>query len=272
MTTEDTREYVLGDTEELAGEHFGYLQQLLDPQTTACLDSAGVRSGMRCLDVGAGGGSISRWLAGRGADVLAVDVDTTHLTGSPRVEVLRHDITDGVPGRDRFDLIHVRLVLMHLSRRAELLAMLADRLVPGGWLVIGEYLGPQTRVVSTPGSAEEALFHRVQQTAHAAAARAGAVSFTWAHEVDARMREAGLVNIEARSFTPTAQGGSAAALLSSNLVRQVEDLALRDGLTAEDLRAYHHLMRDPRFRAWFYEFVCTRGQRPAGGPVRFPAR
>ncbi|WP_020500437.1 class I SAM-dependent methyltransferase [Sciscionella marina] len=261
MTAKDLPDYVLGDDAELAADHVRYLAELLDPQSTACLEATGLRPGMRCLDVGAGGGSISRWLAGYGADVLAVDVDTTHLAESPGVEVLRHDITDGVPGRGKFDLIHVRLVLMHLSRRAGLLAMLADRLTPGGWLVIGDYVGPQTRVVTASSPAEEALFHRVQQTAHAAAANAGAVSFTWAHEVDERMREVGLVNIEARSFIHTAQGGGTASLLSSNLVRQVEKLALNEGLAAEDLRAYYELMLDPRFRSWFYEFVCTRGQR-----------
>jgi hypothetical protein len=33
------------------------------------------------------------------------------------------------------------------------------------------------------------------------------------------------------------------------------------GATAEELTRYRELMRDPGFRAWFYQFVCTRGRK-----------
>ena len=52
-----------------------------DPATTRCLIAIGVTQGWRCLDVGAGGGSVARWLAERvGPDGSVVAV--TSIPGS----------------------------------------------------------------------------------------------------------------------------------------------------------------------------------------------
>ena len=81
-----------------------------------------------------------RWLArqvGESGRVLATDLDTRWLpAGEAGFEVLRHEAgVDPVPP-GAFDLVHARLLLVHLPRRAEVLASLVDVLRPGGWLVI----------------------------------------------------------------------------------------------------------------------------------------
>jgi trans-aconitate methyltransferase len=107
------------------------LEEYHDPLTASQLDAIGVGAGWRCLDAGAGGGSVTRMLVdrvGSTGSVLAVDLDTTLLKGlaSDRVEVRRHDLlSDGLP-ESEFDLVHARLLLMFLSPRLEAL----DRLVP----------------------------------------------------------------------------------------------------------------------------------------------
>jgi SAM-dependent methyltransferase len=80
-------------------------------------------------------------MAGRGATVTAVDIDTRFIEplASDVVEVRRVDLrTDELPG-SRFDLVHARLVLEHLTERNQILDRLVAALRPGGWLVIEDY-------------------------------------------------------------------------------------------------------------------------------------
>ncbi len=139
-----TRDYVYdqGFSEERA--RLAGMESLWDPGTQALLDELGIgrsERGWHCLEVGAGGGSLLRWMTGRGATVLAVDIDTRFIEpcSSDTIEVRRLDIrTDELP-RDEFDLVHARLVLEHLSDRRQVLQRLAAALRPGGWLVIEDY-------------------------------------------------------------------------------------------------------------------------------------
>jgi len=74
-------------------ERLAVLEALFDPATRRVLEESGLRRGWRCLD-GAGGGSIARFLADRGASVLAVDLDARLLRehSHPAVEVLEGDL------------------------------------------------------------------------------------------------------------------------------------------------------------------------------------
>ena len=98
--------YVVDTSSDLGGQHMTLLESVLDAPTTAFLDELDIRPGQRCLDLGAGGGSITRWLAertGPRGTVVAVDTDTDHLLEQPGVQVLRHDLTEGLPVDGPFD-------------------------------------------------------------------------------------------------------------------------------------------------------------------------
>lgn len=117
------------------------MESLWDPGSQALLDEIGVSKGWRCLEVGAGGGSLVEWMIGRGATIMAIDIDTRFIESlaSDAVEVRRIDLrTDELP-RSRFDLVHARLVLEHLTERRQILDRLAATLRPGGWIVIEDY-------------------------------------------------------------------------------------------------------------------------------------
>ena len=119
----------------------GAMESLWDPGTQALLDELGFRGSekpWRCLEVGAGGGSLLHWMADRGASVLAVDIDTRFIEAlaGDTIEVRRLDIrTDELP-EGEFDLVHSRLVLEHLPERRQILDRLVATLRPGGWMVI----------------------------------------------------------------------------------------------------------------------------------------
>src|SRR5688572_25531187 len=133
-------DYILGTEERRRLE---LLEQCLDPMTTRSLDAIGVQPGWRCLEVGGGGGSVTRMLCervGPAGRVAAVDLDTRFLEEiqDQNLDVYRQDIVaDGLPG-DAYDLIHARLLLMHLPTREKVLEQMAATLRPGGWLLIEE--------------------------------------------------------------------------------------------------------------------------------------
>jgi SAM-dependent methyltransferase len=120
-------------------ERLAAMEDLWDPGTKAVIDGLGVAPGWRCIEVGAGAGSIAAWLADRvapGGEVLATDLSLAHIgtLRRPNLHVRVHDIlTDPLP-EGRFDLVHARLVVEHLGRSA------LNRMVPplrsDGWLVI----------------------------------------------------------------------------------------------------------------------------------------
>lgn len=138
-------QYILDQqgAEQAERERLALVERYHDPISVAALARLGVDAGWRCLDVGAGGGSIARWLADRvlpSGEVLATDLDTRlleQLRGSG-VQVQRSDITIAPPALEAFDLVHARLLLIHLPDRARAAAHLASAARPGGWVMAGD--------------------------------------------------------------------------------------------------------------------------------------
>jgi ubiquinone/menaquinone biosynthesis C-methylase UbiE len=112
-----------------------------DSLTADRLKRIGIAPGWRCLEIGAGNGSVAEMLAdltGPDGHVVATDIDTAYLdhlrsAGRRNLEVRRHDITSGALPDGMYDLIHARLLLMHLPQRREILTRLWRALKPGGW-------------------------------------------------------------------------------------------------------------------------------------------
>lgn len=89
------------------------LEQRLDPLTRRRIERCGVSKGARCLEIGGGQGSITRWLSdvvGPVGRVIVTDLQTGFLTeiDASNVEVLRHDVRTGTFPPGSFDLIHDR--------------------------------------------------------------------------------------------------------------------------------------------------------------------
>lgn len=118
------------------------LEVCRDRGTIRRLDRLGVSGGWHCLEVGAGHGSIARWLAervGPTGSVLAADLDPRFLTDMPAgVDVRRVDIRHDDLEADTYDLVHCRALLMHLPDPAAALARMVAALRPGGLLLAEE--------------------------------------------------------------------------------------------------------------------------------------
>ena len=130
--------------EDFEGERLQLLQQTLDPLTIRRFERLGVQKGWRCLEVGAGGGSVTRWLAkqvGLQGKVVATDIETRLLdkTHEPNLEMRRHDIlVDGLE-QGYYDLVHTRAVLMHLTDPVQAVKKMAAD--PSFYYVDGTFFG-----------------------------------------------------------------------------------------------------------------------------------
>ena len=143
LTVSEAPDYAFPHSAEDESRRLQLLEQRLDPLTKRRIQRLGVRQGAKCLEIGGGRGSITRWLSdvvGPTGRVIATDLQLGFLTeiDAPNVEVLRHDIrTDTFPPGS-FDLVHARAVLMHISPGVQLLQRIVSWLAPGGWVVLEE--------------------------------------------------------------------------------------------------------------------------------------
>jgi SAM-dependent methyltransferase len=157
MTTEMEGRYLFPHTWEGEGERLKGIASAFDPITRRHLAGRGVGDGWRCLEVGAGTGSIARWLSdevGPKGRVLATDISLKLMEGleADNLEIRRHNIlTDPLPDEE-FDLIHCRLVLEHLPGRLDALARMAGALAPGGWLIIEDMTFGSQRAAGRRGA------------------------------------------------------------------------------------------------------------------------
>jgi SAM-dependent methyltransferase len=101
------------------------------------------------LEVGAGEGYVARSIAARVGDgkVVATDINPRFLDRDvPNIEVRSHDILHDELEAEHYDLVHCRMVLMHLADPVAAVRRMNDALRPGGWILVEEgdmgLLGP----------------------------------------------------------------------------------------------------------------------------------
>ncbi len=223
--------YLLENRQAEAKERFEALSVIFDPWTFRHIDDLGIGQGWRCWEVGAGGPSVPRWLASRAGPagrVLATDIDVSwsaHAAGQV-IEVRCHDVAADDPPAGPFDLVHARLVLVHVADRESALRSMISVLRPGGWLLI-EDADPALQPLICPDEygPEQQLANRIRSGFRKMLAQRGA-DLSYGRKLPRLLREAGLADVEADGFFPVTS--PACALLEAATVRQV-----RDGLIAQ---------------------------------------
>ena len=143
--------YLLGThAEEL--ERLRLQHELWLPAARAAWQRAGVASGTRVLDLGAGPGFAALELArivGPTGRVLALELSDTYVTAGqqlaenaqvPQLELRQHDLLRDPWPEEGFDLAWCRWVAMFLGELRPLLSGLERSLRPGGQLVLHEYV------------------------------------------------------------------------------------------------------------------------------------
>jgi predicted O-methyltransferase YrrM len=134
--------YLYTNRDSAAEDRLLGLESIEDPSTIDALTRLGVAAGWHCLEIGAGAGSIARWLAERiGATgrLVATDIET-RLLDSSAYEVWRHNIMHDALPKGAFHRIHLRHVLIHIdrSKHPAILRFLRNSLTPEGVLLAEE--------------------------------------------------------------------------------------------------------------------------------------
>jgi SAM-dependent methyltransferase len=264
MTTAD---YLLGNDWHLARQRLDLLEAVFDPDTLEHMDALGMQPDWWCLDVGAGGGSIAKWLcARRGANgrVVTTDIDTRLLDalGCPQLEILRHDIvTQGFPQAE-FHLVHTRAVLCHLADRNRALDHLVDALRPGAWALIEEPDYITEAIIPNGDSAAEATFRKVTDAKDRFVASHG-FDRLYGRRVSGALRARGFTEIATEGRVAITPGSSPAALFFRLSTQQMRDRLVADGcVSGQDVDAYCSLLADPSHEFMWPTMLATRGRKP----------
>lgn len=136
-------EYIFDSVEQRGEfERLRLIETAFDHRTHEVIEKAGISAGWRCLEVGAGTGSILKWMSdvvGSEGSVIGVDKNTRFIENinTKQVEIIKGDILD-VEFEQDFDLIHGRYVLIHIQESEQVISKLINLLKPGGILILEE--------------------------------------------------------------------------------------------------------------------------------------
>lgn len=242
------------------------LEAIWDPGTQRILSSLGIGPGVRCLEVGGGGGSIARWMAeqiGPTGSVTVTDVDTRFLDPADGLTVLQHDVVnDDIEGE--YDLIHSRLLLEHLPARESVLKKLVAALRPGGRLLIEDYdyqpafdLDEEAFIVIPPSDAG-----LMQRTVRAVLTLMTGVGYdaSFARTLPATFTSMGLTDVGCDVRSHLVRGGSPGSAFFSWTVEALGPRLVELGLVSEDdIKRSLATFSDPATAALSPPMVATWG-------------
>jgi len=260
------RKYVIRGGVE-GRERLRLLSEAAAPSTRALLDEVGIAAGSVCLDVGCGGGDVTRELAraagpaGRalGVDVDEVKVDIARREAAdariPNVAFEARDVRGWEPA-EPFDVVYARFLLTHLPDPVSLLSALRRHIRPGGAIIVedidfcGHFAEPDC----------PALRRYVELYTKSVQARGADPNI--GPRLPALLREAGFENVQMRLVQPAALEGGIKRLTCVTL-ESISEAILGDGLATEDelretlgeldrfARDPHTVIGGPRiFQAW----------------------
>jgi SAM-dependent methyltransferase len=268
MAAEEQGAYAFANARAAQRERLRTLEALNDAGTKHQLDARGAAKGWRCLEVGAGGGSIAAWLCDRVApdgQVMATDLDTTVLDelSHPNLVVRAHDVlVDDLPDGE-FDLVHLRLLLAWLSEPRVALQRLVAALRPGGWLVAEEL--DFASAVSDPTMDTEACarFARLVKAHNTVLAEHHGFDFAYGRRVASDLEGSGLAECACEGRASMWRGDSEGGLIWRLTIAQLRETMIAEGLMdSADLDAAMALCAQPRFSSLSPVMVAAWGRRP----------
>jgi SAM-dependent methyltransferase len=239
------------------------LQQLNDAATLRRIDAIGIEAGWRCVEIGAGAGSIARALAERAGPqglVVAADRDPRFLDdfAGPGREVVTHDIMDAPVSPGGFDFSHCRAVLAHVGDLETAVRHVVQSVRPGGWILCEEPdYGPMEACDPQHPHARDLAAFRSLMT------QGGRVDGYAGRNVFEALRARGLGEVAADSHGAIAIGGTLRAQFRRDSLEIVRSLVLSSGAFSQAgfdgmLAAFD----DPTFTYIDNDWIATRGRVP----------
>jgi ubiquinone/menaquinone biosynthesis C-methylase UbiE len=238
------------------------IEQAVDAETIALLERAGLGTGARCLEIGAGAGSIVGWMAkrvGLSGRVIAVDKKTAYLQPFQEepVRVIEGNLKDLLLDHP-VDLAHARYVLIHNANDGELLAKIRSAVKPGGMAVLEE-----------PDFTSAALLQPERDNATQRVNRAICKMFTdvgldpaYGLRLPQKVEEAGFALVHTESRLHLCAGETPIARVMAESADVLRDEYKMTGLaTDKDIAHYVARARNPRVWSVFYATVSVTARR-----------
>jgi ubiquinone/menaquinone biosynthesis C-methylase UbiE len=215
-------------------ERLDVLARVLLPTTTQLFDRAGLIRGMKCLDVGCGGGHVAMLIAGIvGPEGLVIATDT-----DPEILALAREDAEAAkiinvkfqqldacasPSHKEFDLAYARFLLSHLHEPGNCLAAMVEACVPGGSIVIEDtdFAGSFCYPACAAYERYKELYQELVQR------RGGDPNI--GPKLPAMLRRAGIQEVELNVIQPAHIRGEGKWMAPLTMSR------ISDGLTAEGL-------------------------------------
>ncbi|RCW40697.1 methyltransferase family protein [Halopolyspora algeriensis] len=259
-------DYIFESDDTLTRTHLGALEDAFDAVSIRQLYDVGIRSGWKCLDAGAGSGSIARWLAGRvgsSGEVVATETDPRLLEGlhDDNVRVLEHDLTRDPLAEAEYDLVHARLLLILLSERERVLDRLIGALKPGGVLVLEDFDVAGAGALLAPEDGDAEVFDRVLETYLSAMAVLGA-DIRWGRHLYAALRRRGLRDVRSVGHAEVWPGGSSGCeLIRTNFTQLRRQILDRGTVGHSEWRRAVELLDHEGFAMRSFLLVANSGLR-----------
>jgi SAM-dependent methyltransferase len=255
--------YALDSTWHAERERLDSLTRLYDPGTLAACQQLGVADGWRCLDAGAGTGSLAKLLADRVAptgSVTALDLDTRFLDplASEHLQVVQADITTHPLPADQFDLVHARLLLEHLPQRDTAFSRLVRATRPGGWVLIEDFDWATAFLVDPPSAIHQRVATAIREvfTSHGYLPTLGRRLPRW-------LESAGLTDVGTHAQSIQVRADREEGLPQWELLaQQLAPALLAGGLVSQpELDAFHELWHDGQTVGFSPLMVSSWGRR-----------
>ena len=241
--------YVFNDVDRsLEIERLRSIESIFDAGTERMLANAGLVHGASCLEVGAGAGSIARWLHSRVGDsghVEAVDLDVQFLGDLPRdIRVTRADMSNVDLSGRTFDVIHARFVLIHNANAEALLDRLLAHLTPEGYLALEEPdFASACPFVAT--RAQKRAFDDVNAAIQSVFEARGQ-HYAFGATLPQLLQDRGARLVTVQRDSPVVRGGSPMARMMAMSTTQLKEKYLQTGhVGAEALARYAEFAADP---------------------------
>ena len=256
-------DYALDNSRDRARRRLSLLELYLDPMTKRRMIALGIQHGFRCLEVGAGAGSVAAWLCeqvGPTGRVVATDINIELLRdiNRPNFEAIKHDITGDSPPESGFDFVHSRWLLHHLPKPELAIRRMIDALRPGGWLLLEEvdFFPVHTSTSQLYVDFMVALTGNV--------VKASGRDCFWARALPGLVAGMGLRQVGGEGDFSVLQGGSPVAEFFSLTAEQMRERIIGSGeLSAKRLDEALGLLKSPDFWAFGGGGVAVWGQRPS---------
>jgi ubiquinone/menaquinone biosynthesis C-methylase UbiE len=256
--------YALDNRHADAPMHHDALSVMFDSFTTGRITDLLALQGARCLEVGAGGGSIAVWLAERVGPfgrVLATDLAPHLIPTHHRLQVMRHDLTTEPIPEGPWDLVHARLVLSHLPNRHQVLRDMIAQLAPGGILLVEDWTPRLDCVLVAPDQDTERFYLHFQEAVSRVFTAAGS-DRSWGRQIHHAMLNADLVDVQTVVHAESWPGGTAGARLMQATIEQLRPQLREAGQTEEQLARVSTLLNNSGLVLHGHPMYSTCGRKP----------